>query len=559
MPENVRSHLSPGAPVGGVLSCAERTKAHAGAAAKPKSSAELLSVLFIRLLAMLAAVGVGVAGFAGTAAATPPVDTGQIDDFLQQQLQRHRLPGMALGLVDGDRIVHVRGFGTADSTGRPVGAQTPFVLASVSKPLTATAVMQLVDAGKVQLDAPVQHYLPQFQVADPVASSQITVRQLLNHTSGLPASACQRETATLEQFLASMRTVKLDRPVGTRHVYCSGNYNILGLMVQRVSREPFGEYVRHHIFAPLGMRHSYTAQAPARQDGLAQGHRWLFGVMEPMDYYNPSGVPSGYLISTAEDMTHFLIAQQNGGVYQGHRLLSAAAVAQMQQPAVNAGQGSSYGLGWSQGKIGDVAAVYHFGANYDVETLVMMEPGNGRGAVILINAQGLLAVDAFRSIESGLARMLNGEIPTSAPAPMPTVYGLVDTILIALTSLALLPALRLAHWARTTAPRRRRQRLGRRVAARIVIEMGSGLLILAAVGFFTNQLGATWYEMALLIPDFLPWLWAISAVIILTGLTRALIARHAWATARTTHTVSLRHAAEKHLHRLLPSTPRGTR
>jgi hypothetical protein len=264
----------------------------------------------------------------------------------------------------------------------------------------------------------------------------------------------------------------------------------------------------------------------------------VFGVVRPMDYYNPSGLPSGYLISTAEDMTHFLIAQQNGGVYHGHRVLSAAAVALMQQPEVDAGQGSSYGLGWAQGQLGDVPAVYHYGANYDVETLVMMEPGSHRGAVILINAQGLLAVDAFRSIESGLARLLNGETPTSAPMPVPTVYGILDAILIALTALTLLPALRLASWARTTAPRRQQQGHARRVAAHIVVELGVGTLILAAVGLFTTQLGATWYEMALLIPDLLPWLWAISAVFILTGLTRALIASHAWATARTAHTVS---------------------
>src|SRR5213592_4392358 len=104
-------------------------------------------------------------------------DFAAIDRYIESQMQAARLPGLALGIVQGDQIVHLRGFGRADPTGRAVTSQTPFVLASVSKSLTALAIMQLVEAGKVELDAPVQRYLPAFQVADPVASAQITVRQ----------------------------------------------------------------------------------------------------------------------------------------------------------------------------------------------------------------------------------------------------------------------------------------------------------------------------------------------------------------------------------------------
>src|SRR5512139_1573718 len=100
----------------------------------------------------------------------------KIDAFITEEMRRHKLPGLALALVEGDRVIFMKGYGKADQTGRPVTPQTPFLLASVSKPLTAVAIMQLVDAGKVELDAPVQKYVPEFRVSDPVVSAQITIR-----------------------------------------------------------------------------------------------------------------------------------------------------------------------------------------------------------------------------------------------------------------------------------------------------------------------------------------------------------------------------------------------
>ena len=97
-----------------------------------------------------------------------------------------RIPGLALGIVHNDEVVHLRGFGEADPAGRTVTPQTPFILASASKSFTALAIMQLVESGKVDLDAPVRRYLAAFRVADEAASAQITVRHLLHHTSGLP-------------------------------------------------------------------------------------------------------------------------------------------------------------------------------------------------------------------------------------------------------------------------------------------------------------------------------------------------------------------------------------
>src|SRR5215218_10317168 len=121
---------------------------------------------------------------AANGAGTAP-EFAAIERFVQKEMAAQRIPGLALGIVKDDRISYIRGFGKADDSGRPVTPQTPFIIGSLSKSFTALAIMQLVEAGKVELDAPVQHYLPWFRVADEEASGKITVRHLLNQTSGL--------------------------------------------------------------------------------------------------------------------------------------------------------------------------------------------------------------------------------------------------------------------------------------------------------------------------------------------------------------------------------------
>src|SRR5438132_8942 len=322
-------------------------------------------------------------------------DIASIDAYISAQMQTNHIPGVALGLVHNDQIVHVRGFGSADQSGRAVTPQTPFILGSVSKSFTALAVMQLVEAGKIELDAPVQRYLPWFRVADPVASARITVRHLLYQTSGFPATgyacATDQTTMTLEQYVRSLATLTLDRPVGSRHEYCSTNYDVLGLIVQTVSGQSYATYLQQHVFAPLQMHHSFASEPEARRDGLAQGHRWFFGVPTPFDYYNVSNVPAGYLISSAEDLTHYLLAQMNGGRFGSATVLSSAEIATMHAPAVpREGGRGYYGMGWITDPVGGVPALWHDGEDLHFHALMLIEPQTHWGVILLVNANSVI-------------------------------------------------------------------------------------------------------------------------------------------------------------------------
>ena len=131
---------------------------------------------------------------------TPQSDTfEEIDAHIERQMERLNVPGATLAIVEDDKIVHLRGFGQARPGGEAPTPQTPFFIGSLTKSFTALAVMQLVEDGKVELDAPVQRYLPWFRIADPEASAQITVRHLLNQTSGLPTSSGEIQLADLDR------------------------------------------------------------------------------------------------------------------------------------------------------------------------------------------------------------------------------------------------------------------------------------------------------------------------------------------------------------------------
>ena len=181
--------------------------------------------------------------------------------------------------------------------------------------------MQLVEAGKVELDAPVQKYVPWFRVADANASAQITVRQLLYQTSGLPMLRepqfwTEQDPGALERTVRFLSSAQMSFPSGQGFQYSNANYETAGLVVQTVSGMSYEDYVKQNIFAPLDMKNSFASQDEALKNGMATGHRWWYGFPVATTFpYNRSELPAGYLISSAEDMAHFLIAEMNGGRY----------------------------------------------------------------------------------------------------------------------------------------------------------------------------------------------------------------------------------------------------
>jgi CubicO group peptidase (beta-lactamase class C family) len=385
------------------------------------------------------------AAIASTSHAVTP-DFAAIDKFIEAEMEAQRIPGLALGIVQGDQIVHLKGFGVADPSGRAVTPQTPFIIGSLSKSFTALAIMQLVEAGQIELDAPVQHYLPWFRVADEAASAQITVRHLLNQTGGLSnktgrsfQGSGDTSDGALEGAVRQLSTAQLSQPVGASHQYSTVNYSVLGLIVQTVTGQSYESYIQETIFDPLEMGHSFTSQTAAQPQGLASGYHYWFGLPVSVDLpYNRGLVPAGYLISSAEDMAHYLIAQLNDGRYDGTTLLSPSGVAETHRPAVPTGEADTfYGLGWFVGPVNGLPAIYHQGETFNFHANMILHPDGRWGVVVLMNAENSLDDFTGRARMAGIANGVSSLLAGQQPPPPPSNTGMVVVYSILLGVIAL--------------------------------------------------------------------------------------------------------------------------
>jgi len=349
-------------------------------------------------------------------------DFANIDEYVDAQRERLGIPGLSLGIVQGDQIVHLKGFGIADSLGKPVTAQTPFHIGSLTKSFTALAVMQLVEAGKIDLDVPVKTYLSWFTLADEEASARITVRHLLNHTSGISEKDGNRfwsSAATMEEAVRQMRRIHLSHPVGTKFQYCNLNYVVLGLIVEKISGQTYADYVTGHILSPLDMHNSYASHSDAAADGLSDGHYYVLNRAYKRDgVYPPAYLATGLLISSAEDMSHYLITHLNAGKYGEIAVLSQQGVAELHNPSVPmAIPGRSYAMGWSVSSFDGVNSISHRGDITNFHGIVIMQPENGHGVVMLANATGFVQIMQLDDIANGVMNLLNGKQPTLSTMP----------------------------------------------------------------------------------------------------------------------------------------------
>ena len=385
--------------------------------------------------------------FVVRASAGPDPDLASIDAYIEKEMREVHIPGLALGIVHNDEVVHLQGFGEASPGGRTVTPQTPFILASASKSFTALAIMQLVESGKIDLDAPVRRYLPDFRVADEVASARITVRHLLHHTSGLPEDSAfgplvsnDIRDEALSDRVRALEEVQLSHGVGEVFEYTDANYDVLGLVVQTVSGQSYESYIADHVFAPLGMRHSYTNELDARRNGLATGHRSWFGYPRPFEApYSRAAMPSSYLISSAEDITHFLSMQLNGGRYQGRSVVSPEGIAAMHAPAIRQGtRDIFYGMGWESRSVSGVPVVRHDGTNANFYADMALNVQDRWGVVILTNFDSLnLNGGRLQGLSSGVISLLRGQAPPEVPMPHHPLLASA-TLLVAVVTVLML-------------------------------------------------------------------------------------------------------------------------
>ena len=377
-----------------------------------------------------------------------PANDATIDAYLDAQIGDSGYPGASVVVIRDGRVEHVHVSGTADSTGRPVVPETPFVVGSLSKSLTALGILRLVEAGRVGLDTPVSRYIPDFRTAA-AAATPITIRQLLDHTSGLSPAAADLSSAptTLTGFVrTSVDRTPVAAP-GATYAYANINYVVLGAVIEAVIGQPYPAAMQALVFDPLAMHHTTADLDTARRLGLGDAHRLWFGLpLARPPLFRADLAPAGFIISTADDLTHPIDMLLAGGAYDGRPFLNPASAAAMTTGTVQRPIGSGrYAMGWVDDTPQGVRTVSHDGSTTDMAAVQAFAPTLGTGIVVLANAQWI-PFETFGKIDAiglGALDMMLGRQPNGT---LEHFYVVLDVALLVL----------LAFWARGLARLARR-------------------------------------------------------------------------------------------------------
>jgi CubicO group peptidase (beta-lactamase class C family) len=351
----------------------------------------------------------------------------ELEPKIAAETNEKRLPGFVIGVVKDGKLIYEHGFGVAKLGGATsITPQSLFHMASVTKTFVATAIMQLVEAGKIDLDAPLVRYLPYFRMDDERYRA-ITIRQMLSHMSGIPDTVNynwdkpEYDAGALERFVRSLADKKLVLAPGEKFAYSNSAYEALGDVIAKVSGESFEDYVQHQILTPLGMKSSTLLLREANPQLLTSPHVMEGGkiVVSKIFPYNRAHAPSSTLYSSIEDMSLWAMANLNRGELNGRRILKRETIDTMWRPVTDAFN-LKEGISWFTTEQQGHRYVLHSGGDVGFESLVMLAPDDGVAVISMTNfaSQNKNYLEDFTSgamrIMLGLKEQVSKTAPTSA-------------------------------------------------------------------------------------------------------------------------------------------------
>jgi serine beta-lactamase-like protein LACTB, mitochondrial len=334
-------------------------------------------------------------GAAESRAEAPTADLSRakaeaIEAAVTADMSRLAIPGLSVAVATQGAVRFTNGYGIADvENGVPAKASTVYRLASVSKPITAVAVLQLAEKGSLELDAPIQRYVPLF----PEKQWAVTARGLLGHLAGVRHYRDEEPTntrpcASVAEGLAFFKDDPLVQEPGTKFVYSTYGYNLLGAAVEGASGHPFLEYLRENVFGPTGMTSTRADEVGPLIPNRAQGYVRAAGGIRNADLADVSyKVPGGGLCSTAADVARFGLALAGGSLIKKETLAQMLASQRTRD-----GRPTGYGLGLNvllPGAPGRRREAWHTGGQERVSTVLYLLPDDGLAVVVLSNLEGV--------------------------------------------------------------------------------------------------------------------------------------------------------------------------
>jgi CubicO group peptidase (beta-lactamase class C family) len=354
----------------------------------------------------------------------PVVDARAVDKLMTSTMKAWQIPGAAVAIVKGDRVVYVQGYGTKEMGGGGlVTPDTLFQLASTTKAFTTTAISMLAGEGKLSWDDPVKKHLPYFTMPDMCADSQVTLRDIVSHRTGLGRydELWDNSPFSREQVIRALGENELRRPFRTGYGYNNILFIAAGEVVANASGTTWEDYVRTHIFDRLGMTHTITSDEEWQKADHASGYRydWRTNRITPQKPGETHVLSSaGAIKSSANDMAQWLRFQLSNGVHDLYQLVEPALIEETKMPHTvirveNTTRDlnpethvMSYGLGWTIQDYRGEQLISHSGALNGFRTHVDLLPKRNSGFVVMANLGRGYALIALRN---ALADMLSGK------------------------------------------------------------------------------------------------------------------------------------------------------
>jgi len=321
---------------------------------------------------------------------TPSFKT--LDQVAEHYRQKAQVPGLTVGtLIDGD--FRANGYGVISlNTNYPTRPDTLFQIGSNTKVMTSTVVMQLVEQGKLQLDASIAEYLPDLELADASAKDAITIRHLLTHQSGLEGDIFVDTGVgddSLEKLMLKAKEWKQDTQPGEQWSYCNSGFYIAGRILEVVLGETYETIMNERLFKPLGMDRSFWFANDAIVYSAATGHSQNPGEEHPT-VASPWALPrnvaaAGAAICNVEDVLKFMQFHMSGGK-TAEGVISSDSVAAMQEPQRRVTSQIEWGIGWSLGEIGRHRVLFHGGGTNGHITQMLAVPDKNFAISVLTNS-----------------------------------------------------------------------------------------------------------------------------------------------------------------------------
>lgn len=317
----------------------------------------------------------------------------RLHQIVEQTMQENQIPGAAVLVMKDGEVLVSQGYGktASDDTGAPVTSDTLFRIASVSKLLTGTVLMRLAEAGLLDLDLPITHYIPWFKTSDETATPLITTRMLLSHTSGMPTGDCHPDDRTLEDYIRNtVPTLPVLFRPGTAYSYGNHGLNIAGFVAETVTGKPFAELMQDWLLDPLGMTQTTYDPERAKQQAFALPHARKDGLLLPSTSFSDyaANYPSYYAFSSLRDLTKFARLHLEFGA----PLMDADSVREMRKEqipwytATEAGCGITFFRETKQ----EVERYWHYGQySYQYSSQFILVPEKGIAVIALANGENI--------------------------------------------------------------------------------------------------------------------------------------------------------------------------